>query len=422
MNRALSLVIAVPLLAACSGSGSGEGNDEPTCDPAKVGTICTIAGNGENGYDGDEAIVALDAKMSLPQDALKASDGTLYILDWNNHRVRALGEDGVLSHVVGRGELGGSLDDPANSDLNHPTGLLLSPDESTLLVAAWHNSKIRSVDLASGEIRDECGDGRRAYFGDEMPAAMATLDLPASITFDPSGNLVILDQANQVIRGVDQEGVIHRLVGMCLVDQDVACDGAEPVACPMGSGKFTCGDPMTECGKPCTPSYQAGDDPLALRMAQPFGQSADPGGRLAYDADGNLYFADTANHLIRRVTPEGAVEIVAGVEPVDGVAQKGTSPDGTPATETLLNRPTDIALAEDGTLYFSDVYNHCIRQVTTDGEVYTVAGRCEEKGFEGDGGSPTEALLKLPYGIELSGSSLYIADTGNNRIRVVNLE
>ncbi len=400
---------------------AGCGDD--VCDQAIDGNICTIVGSGENGYDGDASIRALDAKMSLPQDTLKASDGTLYILDWNNHRVRALGADGVLSHLVGRGELGGSLDDPANSDLNHPTALLLTPDESTLLIAAWHNSKIRKVDLASGEISDECGDGRRGYFGDETAAATATLDLPASIAFDPSGNLVILDQANQVIRTVDSEGVIHRMVGMCIIDQDIPCDGSsEPVACPMGSGKFTCGDPATECSKPCHPSYGAGDDLLALRMAQPFGQSADPGGRLAYDVDGNLYFADTANHLIRRVTADGAIDIVAGVEPIDGVPQGGTSPDGTPATETLLNRPTDLALGADGTLYFSDVYNHCIRKVDPDGNVYTVAGQCGEKGFEGDGGPPTSALLKLPYGIELSGSALYVADTGNNRIRVVNLE
>jgi hypothetical protein len=421
MNRLSVVLLALPLLAGCSGGGDDH-DTKAACDPTQAGTICTIAGNGVNGYDGDEPIRALDAKMSLPQDLLKASDGTLYILDWNNHRVRALGADGILSHVVGRGELGGTLDDPANSDLNHPTGLLLSADESTLLVAAWHNSKIRAVDLSTRKITDECGDGRRGYFGDEAPAAKATLDLPSSIAFDPSGNLVILDQANQVIRSVDSEGVIHRLVGRCVIDQDVACDGAEPVQCPNGSGKLTCGDPATECTKPCHPSYAPGDDALTLRMAQPFGQSADPGGRLTYDADGNLYFADTTNHLIRRVTAAGAVEIVAGVEPVDGVPQSGTSPDGTPATETLLNRPTDVALAPDGTLYFSDVYNHCIRRVATDGNVYTVAGQCGEKGFEGDGGSPTSAKLKLPYGIELSGSVLYVADTGNNRIRAVNLE
>jgi sugar lactone lactonase YvrE len=107
---------------------------------------------------------------------------------------------------------------------------------------------------------------------------------------------------------------------------------------------------------------------------------------------------------------------------VDGEPQNGTSPDGTKATEALLNRPTDLALDADGTLYFSDVYNHCIRRVAPNGKVYTVAGQCGKKGFEGDGGSPSMALLKLPYGLELSGSTLYVADSGNNRIRVVNLE
>lgn len=403
------------LLAGCSD------DPETGCDPDAPGTICTIAGNGENGYDGDAPISALGAKMSLPQDAVVASDGTLYILDWNNHRIRRLTGDGMLLHVAGRGELGGTLDDPANSDFNHPTGLLFSADERRLFVAAWHNSKIRSIDVATGEIADECGDGRRAYFGDGGPAATASLDLPSSIAFDPAGNLVILDQANQVIRRIDGSGTIERIAGICVVDQTVPCIG-EPVQCPGGSGKFTCGDPMTECSKPCNPKYDPGTEAMNFRMAQPFGQSADPGGRMAYDEQGHLYVADTANHMIRRITADGAVEVVAGVEPVQGLPQSGTSDDGTAATSAMLNRPTDVALDRSGNLYFTDVYNHCVRKITPNREVETVAGQCGQRGFEGDGGSPTLALLKLPYGIELSGSRLYIADSGNNRIRVVNLE
>ena len=422
MKRAI-LPIFVLLATGCSDGDPGPEPVANACDPSVAGTICTIAGNGQNGYDGDDPIPALKARMSLPQDTLRASDGTLYILDWNNHRVRSLGSDGILRHVVGRGELGGTLDDPANSDLNHPTGLLLTPDEGTLLVSAWHNSKIRAVDLETLEITDECGDGRRAYFGDEADAKTASLDLPTSIVYDPDGNLVILDQANQVIRMVDTDGVIHRIAGICVTDQTVACSDETPlVQCPMGSGKFTCGDPMTECAKPCNPKYSAGTSVLDFRMAQPFGQSADPGGRMVYDHDGNLLFADTANHVVRRIDTEGNVTIIAGVEPVDDRPQSGTTPDGALATDTLLNRPTDLALADDGTLYISDVYNHCIRAVAPEGTVYTVAGHCGEKGFSGDGGPPAGALLKLPYGIELSESSLYIADTGNNRIRVVNLE
>jgi len=421
MIRRVALLFTLSLSVGCS-DGDGSAPAPRVCNPDQAGTICTIAGNGANGYDGDDPIAALGAKLSLPQDMTVGPDGTLFILDWNNHRIRSLGDDGILRHVVGRGELGGSLDEPANSDLNHPTALLFSSDPNILYVAAWHNSKIISVDLTSGDIKDDCGDGRRGYFGDESDARLATLDLPTSIVFNAEGELVILDQANQVIRRIDAYGIIHRMAGICIADQDAPCTDTEPVQCPGGSGKFVCGEPMVECAKPCNPKYAAGDDLLSFRMAQPFGQSADPGGRLAYDAEGNLYFADTANHLIRRIMADGAVEIVAGVPPVDGVAQNGTSPDGTPATETMLNRPTDLALAEDGTLYFSDVYNHCIREVATDGNVYTVAGQCTTKGFAGDGGPPAEALLKLPYGIELAGSKLYVADTGNNRIRVVNLE
>jgi hypothetical protein len=421
-STAFGALAVVALATACSSDGASK--QAGGCDPTAPGTICTISGNGENGYDGDDPIRALDAKMSLPQDTRVGADGTLYILDWNNHRVRSLGPDGILRHVVGRGELGGSLDDPANSDLNHPTALLFDQNNpNLLLVAAWHNSKIRTVNLDTGEITDDCGDGRRAYLGDESLALGASLDLPTSIAWAPNGNLVIMDQANQVLRTVDAAGIIHRLAGMCVIDQNEACaDGMAPVQCPNGSGKFACGNLMTECTNPCTPKYAAGTGLLDFRMAQPFGQSADPGGRILYDADGNLLFADTANHLIRRITAGGAVEIVAGVEPVGGVAQSGIAPDGTPATEALLNRPTDLALADDGTLYFSDVYNHCIRKIATDGNVYTVAGQCGVKGFDGDGGRPEKALLKLPYGIELAGQSLYIADTGNNRIRIVNLE
>jgi sugar lactone lactonase YvrE len=434
----LATCLALLALAACgddatSGADAGDDDDDagggadaggdggnPACDPTADGTICTFAGS-EYGYSGDDG-PAREAEMSLPVDTLRAADGTLYILDWNNHRIRKVDPDGIMRHVAGRGELGGTLDDPANSDFNHPTGLLLTPEGDSLIIAAWHNSKIRTIDLATGDITDTCGDGRRAYFGDEGPGGTASLDLPTSIAFDPDGNLVIMDQANQVIRMVDAGGVIHRIAGRCVVDQMVACAAdQEPVACPGGSGKWTCGEAV-ECAKPCNPGYSAGDSVLTMRMSQPFGQSADPGGKIVYDAAGNLYFADTANHLIRRIATDGAVEVVAGVEPVDGVPQSGTSPDGTVATEALLYRPTDLAIASDGTLYFSDVYNHCVRRIDSDGKVYTVAGICGEKGYDGDGGAPTDAHLKLPYGIELSGKRLFIADTGNHVIRVANLE
>ncbi len=421
---------AIPplLLLACGGGA------EDACDPTAVGTLCTIAGSGENGYDrsaDDKTLPALEAKFSLPTDTLTVDEGT-YILDWNNHRLRLLA-DGELTWVAGRGELGGSLDDPANNDFNHPTNLILDETGENLIIAAWHNSKLRVITRDDHEITDSCGDGKRAYFGDGGPALTSSLDLPASVALDPDGNVVIMDQANQVLRYIDQNGDIQLLAGRCIIDAPGpsgpgGCEEDELIQCPDGpngaSGKLVCHD-ASFCDKPCTPGYSGDDIPASeMRMSQPFGQSASPAGRIVYDDDGNLFFADTSNHLIRKIDTDGIVHRVAGTPPdEDGVPQKGYSGDGGSALKAKLNFPVDLALAKDGTLYFTDVHNHCVRAVDPDGDIDTVAGVCGEKGFEGDGLPATEGLLKLPFGIELvDDERLLISDSGNNVLRVLPLE
>ncbi|MEQ9500087.1 MAG: hypothetical protein RIT81_24645 [Deltaproteobacteria bacterium] len=419
--------IALPLFAC-----SGEDAPEP-CDRSIVGTICTIAGNGENGYDtgaDDRDIPALEARMSLPQDSLPAPDGTLYIPDWNNHRIRHLDADGLLKWVAGRGELGGTLDDPANNDFNHPPNIIFDGTGDKLIIAAWHNSKVRTLDLATREVQDMVGDGKRAYFGDGEAAITSSLDLPASIALDPMGRLVIMDEANQVLRRINADGTIERVAGQCIVDNPPPggpgpCE--TPVQCPddaagRPSGKWVCGDPVESCKLPCTPAYGGDEGPaMEMRMAQPFGQSAIPAGRIVFDDAGNLYFADTSNNIIRMIDTDGIVHRIAGQAPVDGVAQQGYAGDGGPATDALLNAPVDLVFGDDGTLYFSDVYNHCVRKIAPNGTIDRVAGQCGEKGDDGDGVAALDALLKIPYGLSYADGVLYIADTGNHVIRALRL-
>jgi hypothetical protein len=194
----------------------------------------------------------------------------------------------------------------------------------------------------------------------------------------------------------------------------------------MPSGKTTCGDPAQTCTNACTPAFNGDDVPAVdMRLGQPFGQSADPGGRMVFDAQGRLFLADSGNSIIRRIDPDGMAHRIAGLAPVDRVPQRGYSGDGGPATEALLNNPVDLALAEDGTLYFTDVYNHCVRAIDPSGIISTVAGVCGQPaprglpGIAGDGGPATEALLQRPYGLELTPTALLITDTGNNVIRSV---
>ena len=413
MKAAATLVLGAVLL------GAGCGGGESACDPEAPGTICTIVGSGAQGYGGDHG-PAIEAALYVPQDTVVGAEGALWVLDFNNYLVRTCTADGLIQTVIGTGLLGdsppvGELTTPAaEAQFNHTTDLFFH--DGYLYLAAWHNSRVKRVELSTMLLENFAGIGRRTlYTGDGGPALEAALDLPSSIALHPDGSIVIMDQANQVIRKVAPDGTIDRIAGTCVVDYDTPCTaGQTPVACP-DSNKTVCGDPATECGKPCTPGFGGDDGPaLDARMAQPYGQMADPAGRLAYDTAGNLYFADSNNHRIRKVDTDGIMTTIAG----NGTA--GFSGDGGPATAAQLDNPVDVEVGDDGTVYFTDVYNHCVRQIAG-GVISTVAGQCGERGFEGDGGPPTDAMLNRPYGIDVVGRKLYVSDSYNNRIRVVNL-
>ncbi|MCC7538977.1 MAG: hypothetical protein IT379_22315 [Deltaproteobacteria bacterium] len=401
------------LTAAAMGAGCTD--DEAACDPSG-GNVCSIAGTGAAGYLGDDG-PATGADLYLPMDAAYGPDGLLYIVDWNNHRLRSIDANGDIHTVAGTGRLGdGPNGNALEHDFNHPTDILFDA-QGRIIIAAWHNSKLKRFDPAAGTVEDICGTGRRAYSGDDGPAPMADLDLPASLAFHPDGRLFVMDQANQVIRFIDSADTIHRFAGQCIIGERQM--GEELVQCE-GTNKLTTQldeNPMA-CAMPCTPSFGGDGGPAdELRMAQPFGQQADPAGHLVFDAQGNLYFADTKNNRIRRIDAEsGEVTTYAGT------GEAGFAGDGGAATEAQLNNPVDLVFDAAGTLYVTDTMSSCVRAIDPDGTIRTAVGICGQRGFEGDGGPATEALLDRPYGLAMDREgNLLVIDTHNHRLRLVGL-
>lgn len=398
VTAARTAAVAACLLTLGSGCGDNlglpEDGDLPGCDRVP-GHICTVAGTGIAG-DGADGLGPLATRLYLPQDVTVAPepDGRLFVVDWNNHRIRVVDHDGVMRIVAGAGELGPSVDDPSSNRLNHPTGVTFdaSGGAATLgqmVVAAWHNSRVKTVDLSTGEIVDVCGNGKRGFGGNGGPAATATLDLPVAVAFDRAGNLLISDQANQMIRRVDRAtGIIETIAG-----SGHCADAVNPLPCVLNDG-----GPATSAA-----------------FHFPIGQAAFPGGRIALDTQGNIYVADTHHFRLRRI------EAATGI--IDTFAGNGTwgfAGDGGSAKEAQLGRLTDVAVGHDGEIYIADTDNHCVRVVSPDGVISTFAGRCGQRGFGGHNSPATEALLNRPYGVEVDASGdVYIADTHNQRVRVV---
>ncbi|MBX6388875.1 MAG: serine/threonine protein kinase, partial [Frankia sp.] len=134
---------------------------------------------------------------------------------------------------------------------------------------------------------------------------------------------------------------------------------------------------------------------------------------VALGPDGSVYL--TEGYRVRRIDPDGVISTVAGKY---GVA--GGDGDGGPAAEATLYRPSGIAVTEDGTIYVTDNTLHTVRRITPQGTIEHVVGVAEEYGADGDGGPATAAHLSAPVGVTVGpDGSIYIADSGNDRVRRV---
>lgn len=140
---------------------------------------------------------------------------------------------------------------------------------------------------------------------------------------------------------------------------------------------------------------------------------------VAFDRAGNLHFSDTFNHRIRRVDAKTGV-----ITTVAGNGKKGFGGDDGPATAAMLNEPYGLELDAAGNLYIVDRLNFCIRKVDgKSGVITTVAGTGGKSGYGGDGGLATKAGFKEPNGLCLDrAGKMYVADVADQRVRVVDLK
>jgi sugar lactone lactonase YvrE len=267
----------------------------------------------------------------------------------------------------------------AEAQLTGPRGLAFD-SSGNLFIADSGNHAIRRI-AGDGTITTVAGTGVRGFSGDGGPAARARLNTPDGIAFDPAGNLYIADTLNQRIRRVSRAGTIVTVAGSGLLST---------------VGHNTGGFGFSGDGGPA----------VDAQLSIPEG--------VATDTHGNLYIADTGNDRIRKVDAKGIIRTVAGT---------GNNPyfgDGGPAVRANLYAPVGIAIGPDGGVYIAERYQQTVRMITPRGVMVAIAGRGGSRGGTGDGGYAVRAKLDDPQGIAFGqGVELYVADTGNHRIRIV---
>jgi uncharacterized protein (TIGR03437 family) len=313
---------------------------------------------------------ATSAALNFPTDVAVDTAGNIYIADSNNNRVRKVAADGTISTFAGGGTADPGDGGPATAALlKRPVGLALDPAGNLYIAEGVRIRKVTPAGIISTVIGG--GSFRTA---DGVPAT-TTLITPDSVAIDPAGNIYATDNSD-LIRKASPNGIISTV-----------------------SGGFV---------------SATGDGGPANRA----GLNAPSG--MAFDASGNLYFADRGNARIRKVDTAGIITTFAGT------TRSGYAGDGGPATDALLGRNTaalmqGVAFDRAGNLYFSDPVNNRVRMVNSAGIITTVAGSAVlAPGNFGDGGPATAAVLNRPGGIFIDGSgNLYIADVSHNKIRKV---
>jgi sugar lactone lactonase YvrE len=347
------------------------------------GTVSTFAGTGQADFS-DGSGDPLQASFWEPVGLAFNANGDLFISDWGNELIREVSASGEMSTFAGNPLVdSNNIPQPGFEDgsgdqaqFGSPWGIKFGGD--TLYVAdadnyapentdiSFINSRVRAV-TPSGDVTTVAGSGR---FGmDNGNGEAATFRFNQDVAPLPDGTIYVADTYNNAIRKIASDGTVSTLAGVS----------------PAG--------------------YQDGPADKALLTVPQF---------IAGDGNGNFYIADTGNNRIRKLSADGTVSTVIGQD-FDENGQ-GDYQDG-PVKAAKVFGPTSVAVAKDGSIFFSDRENHVIRKISTDGIVTTFAGTGQPGYVDGPG---SQAQFNRPRFIEFGPDGyLYVADTINNRIRKI---
>ena len=331
------------------------------CGPVAGGAVTTFAG--KSGERGAQDGAAAEARFDSPVGAVFDVFRNLVVADSGNHTLRLVAPDGTVTTLAGMPGVTGHVDGTGSavrfgnlSGIANPDGwgIFVTDSEYHTLRRVWHSGIVTTMAGSPGVPGWVEGTGAAARFRN-----------PAGLAADRDGNVWIADAGNHALRKFTGSGVVSTVAGAPQVSGSSDGSGA------------------------------------AARFSGPAG--------IAVDSVGVLYVADSANHLVRRITPDGAVTTLAGS------AGSAGSDDGTGAA-ARFRAPAAVAVTPDGSVLVADRENHTIRRITPGGEVTTLAGLAATAGWQDAGGNAARFSSPSAIAVDRLGTA-YVADTGNHRIR-----
>lgn len=354
---------------------------------APGGLIRTIAGNGTPGFAGDNG-PASAAQLNSPYGLAFDFAGNLYIADLGNARIRRISPSGIISTVAGGGALpaGGKNEGSMATLLSFTSPRNIAIDGTGILYISDFGAHRVYKMTTDGTLTTLAGTGSPGYSGDGV-ASLSLLNYPTALAVDHQGIVYVADSGNHLVRKISSGQLTS--IARSALPTGLAFDGVATLYVADHS------------------AAQILEIPLSSGAATAMNVSA---ADIVYGNNGYLYAADMT--VARRVSVFGASTIFAG-------GRSLAEGDNGPATQARLNQPSGLALDSIGNLYVADRANNRIRRVGLDGTIATFAGT-GAAGNTGDGGAAALATLNAPSSIRFDAfGNLYVADTGNARIRMI---